>query len=89
MDHEILDQQFLDLLRARLPLAGDGPITADSALRSLGVDSMRSIELLFAVEDAFGIVLPDDRLTDQTFETVGTLWCAVRAERARQGVTRP
>lgn len=72
-----MNADFAALLRSHLKYAGDGPITGRSSLRDLGLDSMRSIELLFAVEDAYGVVIPDERLTDSTFETAGTLWAVV------------
>ena len=37
---------------------------------------MQAIELLFAVEDPFGVSLPDEKLTDAPFETAGSLWPA-------------
>lgn len=72
-----MNADFVDLLRSHLKYAGDAPINGQSSLRDMGLDSMRSIELLFAVEDAYGVVIPDNRLTDSTFETAGTLWAVV------------
>jgi acyl carrier protein len=72
-----LDAHFLALLRSHLKYAGDVPLTGQSCLRDLGLDSMRSIELLFAVEDTYGVAIPDERLTDDTFETAETLWAVV------------
>jgi len=51
----------------------------------LGLDSMRAIELLFALEDAYQVSVPDELLTDATFETAGSLWTAVAS---LQPVTR-
>jgi len=76
-----VDQTFIDVLRAHLPRAEDGPLEPETRLRDLGLDSMRSIELLFAVEDAYAIVMPDERLTDDTFATAGGLWTAVSETR--------
>lgn len=76
-----MDQTFINVLRAHLPRAGDGPLEPETSLRDLGLDSMRSIELLFAVEDAYAIVVPDDRLTDDTFTTAGLLWTVVTEAR--------
>lgn len=72
-----MDANFVALLRSHLKYAGDLPITGDSGLRDLGLDSLRSIELLFAVEDAYGVVIPDESLTDATFETADTLWAVI------------
>jgi acyl carrier protein len=72
-----VDTNFVSLLSSYLKYAGEEPITGQSSLRDLGLDSMRSIELLFAIEDAYGVAIPDERLTDTTFETAGTLWSVV------------
>ena len=40
----------------------------DAALSSLGIDSLGLIELMFQIEDRFGITLPDDNSTN--FATV-------------------
>ncbi|MFG3116250.1 acyl carrier protein [Streptomyces sp. NPDC048197] len=41
---------------------------------------MQAIELLFAVEDTFGISLPDEELNDTTFATAGSLWNVIAAQ---------
>jgi acyl carrier protein len=74
-----MDPRFIELLATYLPLLGERPLTEDSELRDLGLDSMRSIDLLFDVEDAFGVTLPDDELNGTTFETAGSLWRALSA----------
>jgi acyl carrier protein len=72
------DNQFEELLRSFLPyLSASEPLTEDTALRDLGLDSMAAVELLSSVEDLYGARLDDDALTLATFETPGTLWNAV------------
>ena len=73
------------MLRPFLRYEGGQPITPDARLRDLGLDSMQEIELLFAIEDTYGVVLPDEMLTDTTFSTVGRLWAAIEELSARQG----
>lgn len=73
-----MDAEFVALVTRHLRYAGAGAVTAHSRLRDLGLDSMRSIELLFAVEDAYGVTIPDERLTDATFETAGNLWTVLQ-----------
>ncbi|SER13186.1 acyl carrier protein [Streptomyces sp. yr375] len=83
-----MDPRFIELLRSSLKLAGsDGDggsdaavITPDTELRKLGVDSMQAIELLFSIEDTFGISLPDEELNDTTFATAGNLWRAIATQ---------
>lgn len=74
-----MDARFTELLTPFLKFLGEQEITPDSPLRELGLDSMQAIELLFAVEDAFGVTLPDDDMNDDTFATAGSLWTVVRA----------
>ncbi|MFF2809820.1 acyl carrier protein [Streptomyces sp. NPDC058000] len=77
-----MDPRFTDLLRPFLKHAGADPLTLtpDTDLRRLGVDSMQAIELLFTIEDTFGISLPDEELNDATFATAGSLWQAIAAQ---------
>ncbi|MYS24051.1 acyl carrier protein [Streptomyces sp. DvalAA-14] len=74
-----MDERFETLLRGYLPLLGDEPLTEGTPLRDLGLDSMQSVDLLFAIEDELGVSLPDDALNEQTFATAGSLWQAVSA----------
>jgi len=78
-----VDAQFVTLLRPFLKYAGDQEITPDSRLRDLGLDSMRAIELLFALEDAYDVVVPDEKLVEDTFETCESLWTMI--EELREG----
>jgi acyl carrier protein len=75
-----MDERFTELLGRFLKFANGKPITEESDLRTLGLDSMQSIELLFAIEDTYGVSLPDDEMSDTTFATAGNLWRAVAAE---------
>ncbi|MFC8008535.1 phosphopantetheine-binding protein [Streptomyces olivaceus] len=72
-----MDTAFTDILRPFLKFAGDSELTAQSRLRELGLDSMQAIQLLFAIEDNCDVSLPDELLSDATFETAGSLWEAV------------
>jgi acyl carrier protein len=74
-----MEPRFLEILARYLPVLGDRPLTGDSALRDLGLDSMHSIDLLFDLEEAFGIAVPDEDLNGTTFETAGSLWAVVSA----------
>lgn len=40
---------------------------------------MQAIELLFAIEDTFTVVLPDEDMNDATFATAGSLWNVISA----------
>lgn len=77
-----MDPRFIEILRPSVSADGDtgADITPDTDLRALGIDSMAAIELLFTLEDTFGISLPDTDLNDETFATAGSLWQAVAAQ---------
>jgi acyl carrier protein len=72
-----MDARFTETLRPFLPFLHGDPITAETPLRELGLDSMQAIELMFALEDTFGAPLPDEALVEETFRTAGSLWAAL------------
>ncbi|MBT2383219.1 phosphopantetheine-binding protein [Streptomyces sp. ISL-11] len=72
-----MDARFTEILTPFLPYLNDHPLTDETPLREFGLDSMQAIELMFAVEDTFGVELPDELLTEETFSTAGKLWGAV------------
>lgn len=73
-------RRFTDLLRSYLPLAGPGPLDMSASLTDLGLDSLNTVEILVRLEDEFDIRLPDEELTAETFETVGSLWSLLAAQ---------
>lgn len=83
-----MDSGFIDLLRRQLKVDAATEIAADSPLRDLGMDSMRSIELLFTIEDTYGVTLPDSELNETVFGSPGTLWAAVAAQLSPEQVAR-
>lgn len=78
-----MDAEFVAILRPFLKYADDAEITEESRLRDLGLDSMRSIELLFAVEDSYGLTVPDEKLVEDTFETCHSLWATIQELRTQ------
>ncbi|GAB2824990.1 hypothetical protein GCM10027073_63420 [Streptomyces chlorus] len=72
------DDRFEELLRAFLPFsAPDDALTEDADLRDLGLDSLGTVELLTALEQAYDVRFVDEALTPETFATPGTLWAAL------------
>lgn len=72
------DRGFEGSLRRFLPfLSGSESLAGHAALRDLGLDSMRAVELLAALENDYGVRFRDDLLTMDTFATAGTLWTAL------------
>lgn len=82
-----MDPEFARMLRPFLKYVSDAELAAESRLHDLGLDSMQAIELLFAIEDTYGVSLPDDKLVDATFETAGSLWAEVARLRQDAGAS--
>ncbi|MFB7378495.1 phosphopantetheine-binding protein [Kitasatospora purpeofusca] len=72
------DATFEQLVREAVGQFPDGnELTMDLDFRSAGLDSLAVIELLTLVEETYGVVLPDELLTFETFATPGTLWATI------------
>lgn len=79
---ETWDDEFETVLRRSLRWLRDtDELRADASLPALGLDSLLSLELLFSLEDTYGISFPDDLLDNTLFATPHSLWSAVRALR--------
>ena len=76
MDNSIKDR-FVKTLVSHLKYASDEYIDLGKDLKTLGLDSMSSVDLIFDLEDQFDIILPDEYLTEETFSTVESLWSVV------------
>jgi acyl carrier protein len=59
-------------------LEKDAPVPPSENLGKLGLDSMAAINLLFDLEQAFGIQIPDSLLTADAFETAASLEKTIR-----------
>ena len=80
-----MEERFANLLRPYLTFLPEGQdVQPDLRLREMGLNSMKAIELLFDIEDNYHVALPDEQLSDETFETAGSLWQAV--SQMRDGV---
>jgi acyl carrier protein len=60
------------------------PIHPEVSLIALGLSSLGLLTLIIAIEDSFGIVIPDEILTSDTLKTPGSIWTEVRALMADQ-----
>ena len=49
----------------------------DAELGKLGLDSLQSIELLMALEQEFGVAIPDEKITVDSFATPANLLALV------------
>ncbi|WP_405059163.1 phosphopantetheine-binding protein [Kribbella sp. NBC_01505] len=66
--------EFELILRDRLPSLDGRPLTLSTSLVDFGLDSMAAVALLLALEDIFGIEIPDNRLDVEIFASAGSLW---------------
>jgi acyl carrier protein len=75
----VVEPMLLDILRRHLGHMGPEEVLADDAvLKDLGLDSQHAVELMFDLEEAFDIMMPDSALTAETFRTPATIAAAVR-----------
>ncbi|GAA4057055.1 MULTISPECIES: acyl carrier protein [Actinomadura] len=71
-------EEFLRVLLGHLGAVQDtAQITPTANLRSLGLNSMRAVDLVMDLEDAFGFVFPDSAFTDEVFATADSIWAVV------------
>lgn len=68
-----------DILRPKLRFLPAGTeVPMDEDLGTLGLDSMASIDLLMELEQEFGVQIPDDLMTADTFATGNHLLAVVQ-----------
>jgi acyl carrier protein len=64
------EDRLIALLRPFLRLLpADAGLPMDADLGKLGLDSLQSIELLMALEQEFGVTIPDEKITVDAFAT--------------------
>lgn len=68
---------FRKTLLTHLPYADSDDFAATDDLAALGLNSMGVVQLLTDLEETFGLELPDELITEETFGTVGSLWGVV------------
>ncbi|MCG6498014.1 phosphopantetheine-binding protein [Kitasatospora sp. A2-31] len=75
------DERYEAVLTDLMPrLAEERPLPADRELRTAGLDSMATVELLVRLEEAYQVAIPDEELSPEAFETVGSLWAVVAGQ---------
>lgn len=62
-----------------MPLLAEGSIDPAQDLRDAGLHSMGSVELLLQLESTYEVLVPDEALTKETFETPADLWRVVES----------
>ena len=70
--------EFLRILLRHLPAVTDGaPPPGDINLRTLGLNSMRAVDLVVDLEEGLDVAFPDEAFTDDAFATSDGLWAVV------------
>lgn len=78
MTTPVWEPRFEDALRPCLAVeASDGVLEPSTSLRELGLDSLKTVELVVRIEDEFDVIFPDEALTFETFATPRALWAVV------------
>lgn len=86
-DLQTLEAELSALLRERLP-GLPAPFAPAANLYDAGLDSMGIMQLLLAIEDRFGILLPEADVSRKNFCTVANLSGLLR-ERLLQRASQP
>ena len=72
MSSETTEGRISAIIRRVSKQAGDGPLPADAdVFRDLGVESTAALDLLFSLEDEFGVAVPDDAFSSA--RTIGKM----------------
>ncbi|OLT27950.1 hypothetical protein BJF83_16635 [Nocardiopsis sp. CNR-923] len=69
---------------AKLSGIADG-IAEGADLWEAGMDSLTSVQLLLRLEDYFGVELPDEALTRETFRSIRAMTEVLRTQLDREG----
>ena len=69
---ETIEARIGAIIRRVSKKAGDGPLPVDAdVFRDLGVESTAALDLLFSLEDEFGVAVPDDAFSSA--RTIGKM----------------
>ncbi|MGY0061550.1 phosphopantetheine-binding protein [Streptomyces sp. LZ34] len=77
------EQRFEDLVLGVLPPhSRHAPLDPALDLKTAGLDSMATVELLVRLEEAYDVDFPDAALSGESFATPAALWRVLTAQRA-------
>ncbi|ARF53452.1 phosphopantetheine-binding protein [Streptomyces gilvosporeus] len=74
---DALRETVRDLVARQLPDAVGTDLTPDLPLREAGLNSLGTVATLVAIENEFGLSLPDELMTPETFHSIRTLAAAL------------
>lgn len=67
-----ISETVVSCLREEVPAIPIG-VEHDTDLAAYGLNSMKLVEIMFGLEDAFGITIDEDEIFEETFSSVGTI----------------
>ncbi len=62
-------------------------VTPDKSFEALGIDSLEAIDILYEVEDKFGVDIPSEALDLESTKTVGDLMAVIAKHVAEMGAS--
>ncbi|WP_432145498.1 phosphopantetheine-binding protein [Streptomyces sp. bgisy084] len=74
---DALSETVRELVARQLPDAAGAALTPDLPLRDAGLNSLGTVATLVAIESEFGLSLPDELITPETFHSIRTLTTAL------------
>ena len=77
-------QRVLEIVAAKSPSAA-APPTAESTLEELGLDSLDAVEIMYELEEALKVSIPNERVKEM--RTVGDIVAGVEALVAERDAT--
>lgn len=78
MNHDELEARLVAIVRREKASIPDDKLTATTPLADAGIDSLDALTILFAVEEEFGIHIPDAKA--RSMKTFGDMADAVAGE---------
>lgn len=76
MAEKTIEERIKDIIADRLELKTDQIIPGASLQEDLGADSLDAVELIMALEEEFGIEIPDDHAEE--LKTVGDVFSYIQ-----------
>lgn len=52
----------------------------NNLIQEIGLDSMQILELIMSLEEEFGIIIPDDQLDPDLFQTINSIEQLVKSQ---------
>lgn len=71
-DQNTVVDTVVDCVKVEVPSV-PSDVAADAELADYGLNSMKVVEVLFGLEDAFDITIDEDELADDTFVSVRSI----------------